>query len=105
MTARQRVYNYFRSERKYPSLETWLSWGYNRQYYYEVKNDWRTENFNEPVEKVDRMLLNGLSALANKDGIVAVCKSKDLSSIKDFITLIREDNEFKYYVINRGGNA
>jgi hypothetical protein len=42
MTARQRVYNYFSVEKKYPSLETWLGWGYNRQYYYEVKNDWRT---------------------------------------------------------------
>jgi len=30
MTARQRVYNYFSLEKKYPSLETWLGWGYNR---------------------------------------------------------------------------
>lgn len=103
MTARQRVYNYFCREGKYPSLETWLDWGYNRCYYYEVKNDWRTQNFNEPVDKADRLLLDGLSALANKDGVVAVCKDKDLSRINDWITLIREDEEFKYYIINREG--
>ena len=46
------------------------------------------------------MLLNGLSSLANKDGIVAVAKNKDLSSIVDWITFIREDENFKYYIIN-----
>lgn len=103
MTARQRVYNYFTLERKYPSLDTWLGWGYNRQYYYEVKKDWQVNNFNEPINKKDRMLLDGLSSLANKDGVVAVAKTKDLSSIIDWITFIREDENFKYYIINRSG--
>ena len=103
MTARQRVYNYFTLEKKYPSLETWLAWGYNRQYYYEVKKDWQVSNFNEPVNKRDRMLLDGLFSLANKDGVVAVAKNKDLSSIADWITCVREDKDFKYYIINRSG--
>ena len=103
MTARQKVYDYFTLERKYPSLETWLGWGYNRQYYYEVKKDWGINNFNEPINKKDRMLLDGLFSLANKDGVVAVSKTKDLSSLADWITLIREDEDFKYYIINRSG--
>jgi hypothetical protein len=32
-----------------------------------------------------------------------VYKEKDLSRIKDWITLVGEDEEFKYYTINRGG--
>jgi len=49
------------------------------------------------------MLLEGLSSLANKDGVVAVCKTKDLSSLADWITFLREDENFKYYIINRSG--
>ena len=105
MTARQKVYNYFIQEHKYPDLQTWLSWGYNRTYYYEVKKAWTNEGrFNEPLDKRARMLLDGLGSIANKDGVVAVAKEKDLSIIEDWITLIRVDDNFKYYIINRGGN-
>lgn len=56
MTAKQRVYKYFVEFREYPSLETWKDWGYNRQYYYEVKKKWANgENFNEPDDKLTKM--------------------------------------------------
>lgn len=101
MTAKQKVYNYFSLERKYPSLETWLGWGYNRQYYYEIKKRWEDgEDFNQPEKKKDRALLEALKMLANKDGVVLVAKNKDLSNLNNWITLIREDEEYKYYVIS-----
>lgn len=101
MTAKQKVYTYFTENRAYPSLETWKSWGYNRQYYYEVKKRWENgEDFNQPEKKKDRALLEALKMLANKDGVVSVVKNKDLSNLNDWITLIREDEEYKYYVIS-----
>ena len=101
MTAKQKVYTYFAENRTYPSLETWKSWGYNRQYYYEVKKRWEDgEDFNQPEKKKDRALLEALKMLANKEGVVSVAKNKDLSNLSDWITLIKEDEDYKYYVIS-----
>lgn len=100
MTAKQKVYKYFVKERKYPSMETWLSWGYNRTYYYEVKKKWDNgENFNIPEKKEDQLLLEGVRSLANKDGVVAIFKGKDMSRLADWITKIRSDDKFDYYVV------
>ena len=102
MTARQKVYKYFSLNKEYPSKEVWAEWGYNRTYYYEVKKKWDAgEDFNEPENKKDRMLFRALKeSCMNKDGVICVSKTKDLSSLSDWITFIREDDSFKYYIIN-----
>ena len=100
MTAKQRVYKYFVEFREYPSLETWKDWGYNRQYYYEVKKKWANgENFNEPDDKLTKMQLEGIKSIANKDGVIAITKSKDMNHLKDWLVKIKEDENFNYYVV------
>ena len=82
-------------------METWKSWGYNRQYYYEVKKRWEDgEDFNQPEKKKDRALLEALKMFADKDGVVSVAKNKDLSNLNGWITLIGEDEEYKHYVFS-----
>lgn len=103
MTAKQRVYQYFIDNNKYPDLETWKSWGYARQYYYEVRKKWESgESFNEPDNKRDKMMLEGLKMIANKDGVIQICKAKvpDVERLKDWLTFIRKDDEYYYYIVN-----
>lgn len=48
----------------------------------------------------DKQLFEELKKNANKDGVVKVDKDKDLSRLSKWLTYIRKDREFKYYILN-----